>query len=924
MSINQTELYDALQGLTQHVDMRAEFIYGFLKAYGFPKSTITQIRNGSARNVAKIAGDVALKSQLYFHPAQAGESVHEAAERLKTSDIIKTQKIRFVIVTDYKELVAYDLKVDERMETPFTELHQQYSFFLPLGGLEKSYTHCESMADVKAAEKMGRLFDLIRERNQITTAEDVHGLNVFLTRLLFCFFAEDTGIFAKHQFTNAIKSTTREDGEDVAECLGKLFMVLNAPDDSSLRQSTPAHLKVFPYVNGGLFKQQTAIPTFGAKSRRLLLECGTLDWSQINPDIFGSMFQAVIDEQQRSNMGQHYTSVSNIMKVIKPLFLDKLYAELERSQGSEKKLQALLERVARIRVFDPACGSGNFLIIAYKELRGFEMEVFRALNEVSKQRVMFMTGIKLSQFYGIEIDDFAHEIALLSLWLVEHQMHTEFKEAFGWVEPTLPLKASGNVVHANSLQINWQEVCPPRNADNTEPEIYICGNPPFLGKGDRSVAQTENMQCVLGGLKNFKNLDFVACWFYIAAKYIQGTGVECAFVSTNSISQGEQVGILWPAIFAKGISISFAYQTFVWRNGARSNAGVHVVIIGITAVPKNIRLFMEVDGGLRSLDAKNINPYLLDSSCGAVLSRRSSLCEVSAIMDGNNYSKCGGLILTPDEKTELLAIEPNARKWVRKFVGADEFLNSKDRWCIWLPDALPGEIDAMPFVRKRIDSVRVERLLSDKKETREKAALIPHLFPEIRQPRTGQYLIIPRVTSERRTHAPIGYMDSSVITSNQVLMVPKAGLFEFGVLSSAIHMDWMRVVGGRLKSDYRYSASLVYNTFPWPDATDSQRKKVEVLAEDVLMIRENYPDKSLANLYDPDTMPDDLKVAHNALDEAVERLYRSRPFRDTSERLDQLFTRYEMLIEQERQQLAAQAATKKARKPRAAKTATAE
>ncbi|MEG8244852.1 class I SAM-dependent DNA methyltransferase [Pseudomonas paracarnis] len=924
MSINQTQLYDTLQSLIQQTDIKAEFIYGFLDAYGFAKSTITQLRNGGARNVAKIAGDVALKGQLYFHPVQAGENLHEIAERLRDGDAIKTHKIRFVVVTNFEELVAYDLKADERIDTPFTELHQQYSFFLPLAGLEKSYIHSESVADVKAAEKMGRLFDLVRERNQVNTVEEVHALNVFLTRLLFCFFAEDTGIFDKHQFTDAIKSTTREDGEDVAEFLGKLFSVLNDPDDGALRQSMPTHLNSFPYVNGGLFAQKLSTPAFGAKSRRLLLECGTLDWSQINPDIFGSMFQAVIDEEQRSTMGQHYTSVSNIMKVIKPLFLDKLYCELDRSLGNEKKLQALLERVARIKVFDPACGSGNFLIIAYKELRRFEMEVFRALNAVSKQRVMFMTGIQLSQFYGIEIDDFAHEIALLSLWLAEHQMNTEFKAAFGRVEPTLPLKASGNVIHANSLQINWQEVCPPRNSDSTEPEIYICGNPPFLGKGDRSVAQTEDMQYVLGELKNFKNLDFVACWFYIAAKYIHETGIECAFVSTNSITQGEQVGVLWPAIFAKGISINFAYQTFVWKNGARSNAGVHVVIIGISAAPKNPRIFVELEGGLRSLDAKNINPYLLDSSCGSVLSRRSSLCKVSAIMDGNNYSKCGGLILTTEEKAELLASEPNASKWIRKFVGADEFLNSKDRWCIWLPKAMPNEIDAMPFIRKRIDSVRTERLLSEKKETREKAALTPHLFPEIRQPISGQYLLIPRVTSERRLYAPIGYMDSSVITSNQVLMVPKAGLFEFGVLSSAIHMDWMRVVGGRLKSDYRYSASLVYNTFPWPDATDSQRKRIEMLAEEVLMTRENYPDKSLAELYDPDIMPNDLKASHNVLDEAVERLYRSRPFRDASERLEHLFARYEMLIEQEQQQLGALAAAYKPRSPRASKTGAAE
>lgn len=924
MSINQTQLYDTLQSLTQREDAQAEFIYGFLDAYGFAKSTITQVRNGGARNVAKVAGDVALKGQLYFRAIPAGENVHEAAESLKDSDVIKAQKIRFVIVTNFNDLVAYDVKADERMETPFTDLHQQYTFFLPLAGLEKSYTHSESVADVKAAEKMGRLFDLIRERNQISTAEEVHALNVFLTRLLFCFFAEDTGIFAKNQFTDAIKSTTREDGEDLAEFLGKLFAVLNESDNSSLRQSLPKHLSDFPYVNGGLFEKETPIPVFGAKSRRLLLECSTLDWSQINPDIFGSMFQAVIDEDQRGTLGQHYTSVSNIMKVIKPLFLDKLYAELERSRGSEKKLQALLERVSSIKVFDPACGSGNFLIIAYKELRRFEMEVFRALNAVSKQNVIFMTGIQLSQFYGIEIDDFAHEIALLSLWLAEHQMHQEFQVAFGHAEPMLPLKASGNIVHGNSLTTSWESICPRFGENKSPAEVYICGNPPFVGKKDRTSAQSDDLERILGGVKGFKCLDYVSCWFYKAAEFVGGTICECSFVATNSIAQGEQVGVLWPSIKDIGVSISFAYRPFVWKNSAKSNAGVHVVVIGLSSSRKEFKIFDESSGELMESKAKNINPYLLDSDCGPVLSRSAALCDVSMIMDGNNYTKSSGLIMDSSEKDELIRLEPKSAKWIRRFVGADEFLKSKDRWCLWLRDARIEEILDMPLVKDRVDSVRQERLLSDKKETREKASLVPHLFPEIRQPRDGQYLIVPRVTSERRVYAPIGYMDASVITSNQVLMIPEAGLFEFGVLSSETHMDWLRVVGGRLESRYRYSASLVYNTFPWPEVTDAQRREIELLAEDVLMARENYPDKSLANLYDPELMPDDLKAAHKALDAAVEHLYRARPFRDAFERLEHLFARYEKLIEQENQQKAAEAAAKKLRKPRAAKTVTAE
>lgn len=913
MSINQTQLYDSLQALTQQPDAKDEFIYGFLDAYGFAKSTITQIRNGGARNVAKVAGDFALKGQLYFRAVSTDENVHEAAESLKNSDAIKAQKIRFVIVTNFNDLVAYDLKADERMETPFTELHQLYTFFLPLAGLEKSYTHAESVADVKAAEKMGRLFDLIRERNQISTIEQAHALNVFLTRLLFCFFAEDTGIFKKNQFTDAIKSTTREDGEDLAEFLGKLFAVLNEPEKNSLRQSMPKHLSDFPYVNGGLFEKQTQIPVFGAKSRRLLLECSTLDWSQINPDIFGSMFQAVIDEDQRGTLGQHYTSVSNIMKVIKPLFLDKLYTELERSRGSGKKLQSLLERVASIKVFDPACGSGNFLIIAYKELRRFEMEVLRALNEASKQNVIFMTGIKLSQFYGIEIDDFAHEIALLSLWLAEHQMHKEFETVFGYAEPMLPLKTNGHIALGNSLQIDWNNVCP----KSSNEEVYIIGNPPFLGTTGRTAQQNADMKLVFNGFKSLGYLDFVACWVWKGAQYIRDSAAELALVSTNSICQGEQVGTLWPRIFEIGVRIHIAYQSFPWSNNAKENAGVHVAIIGLSASPQKKVIFNRVGDEWHSCEVSNISPYLTPGSDLVIQKLRNPLIDVPPMLFGNKPTDGGYLMFTSSERDELLRKEPAAERWIRRILGADEFIKGKERWCLWLVDATEKDIQAMPEVYRRTQEIAKLRL-----EAGHAAALLraktPHLFMQVSQPTSGHYLLVPSVSSERRSYVPMGIIDSSVISNNRNYIIPGAGLYELGILSSEMHMDWMRAVCGRLESRYAYSAGVVYNTFPWPDTTATQRKHIEILADDILMIREEYPDKSLADLYDPDGMPDDLKVAHKRLDTAVEQLYRPRPFRDASERLEYLFSRYEMLIGRQT------TAAKKTKKIRAPKTAITE
>lgn len=909
MSINQTQLYDALQSLTQQADFKDEFIYGFLDAYGFAKSTITQIRNGAARNVAKAAGDVGLKSQLYFHEIPEGESIHEAAERLKEIDTIKTHKIRFVIVTNFIELVAYDLKTDERMETPFTDLHQQYSFFLPLAGLEKSYTHSESVADVKAAEKMGRLFDLIRELNDISTAEEVHALNVFLTRLLFCFFAEDTGIFAKHQFSDAIRSTTREDGEDVAEFLGKLFELLNAPDADSIRQSVPLHLSKFPYVNGGLFAQKKAIPDFGAKSRRLLLECSTLDWSQINPDIFGSMFQAVIDEDQRGTLGQHYTSVSNIMKVIKPLFLDKLYAELERSRTSEKKLQALLERISSIKVFDPACGSGNFLIIAYKEFRRFEMEVFRALNEASKQRVMFMTGIKLSQFYGIEIDDFAHEIALLSLWLAEHQMNIDFKLAFGECPPSLPLKAGGNISLDNACRISWDMVCEVNGGE----ELYLLGNPPYLGGKRLSAEQSADMDSA--GLKELKQLDYICCWFIKASEYIKNKNASFAFVSTSSISQGEQVHLLWPNIFGNGQEICFAYEPFKWTNNARDKAGVVCTIVGVRNKSDSEKIIFHTDYMKK---VGNISPYLIEGDAQGVVPRSTPLSELPAMCMGSNPVDGKNLILTENEYLDLIRENPEAISYLRRYMGGDDFLRDKKRYCIWISDLQAKGLLEIPFIVNRISACREYRLQAGRDA--QKVAGSPYRFC-YRTHQNKSAIIVPKTTSSQREYLPCGITDGNTVINVDAFAIYDVSPYVLAFVSSKMHNVWLKVTSGRLGEGYRYSTKLTYNTFPLPDFSDEQRREIDSLAEEIILTREEYFDSCIADLYDSEKMPIALRESHQKLDLAIEKLYRSKPFKDDVERLEHLFARYEMLVEQEHQRQEIPTATKK---PRTAKTAATE
>lgn len=491
MVVSQASIIESLEQACANLN-EDEFIFSFLDAYGFPKSTIKRLRNGGdSRNVAG-GGDIGLKKKLYFRAVSAGQDVSAEAEALTSSDVVARNDIRFVIVTDFETLVAFDLKADERLETSLNELGKKYSFFLPLAGYEKAVMYSEHPADLKASEKMGRLFDLIRERNDLTKPEDIHALNVFLTRLLFCFYAEDTGIFDKGQMTSTLQACTKDDGSDVDQFFTDLFTVLNLANDAPERQQMPSHFQAFKYVNGGLFRDDEPVPDFGRKARRILLDCGLLNWSEINPDIFGSMFQAVIDEEQRGNLGQHYTSVSNIMKVIQPLFLDPLYAELEKSRSSEKRLKALLIRLQNLRIFDPACGSGNFLIIAYKELRRLEMEIINALNALGKQSVMYYSGIKLTQFYGIEIDDFACEIATLSLWLAEHQMNMTFRTKFGYAEAALPLRDGGNVVCDNSLRRKWEDVCPPADEHGNPHEVYICGNPPFLGTTERSAEQSDD------------------------------------------------------------------------------------------------------------------------------------------------------------------------------------------------------------------------------------------------------------------------------------------------------------------------------------------------------------------------------------------------------------------------------------------------
>lgn len=887
MAVNQAKIFEHLEQLVEKLE-QDEFIYGFLTAFEFPKSTLSQIRQGGARNVAKEPGHVALKNKLYYQPVADNDDLESAFDQRIADAAVAKNKIRFVLMTNFVRFLAWDTLTQERLDIEFEELPRNYGFFLPLVGLEKAILNSENPADVKAAEKMGKLFDLIKERNDLSKAEDIHALNVFLTRLLFCFFAEDTGIFEKGQFTSAVKSYTVEDGSDLDQFLTDLFAVMNSKPNSKLRLSLPIHLAAFPYVNGGLFASDEPVPELGLKGRRILLECSAMDWSEINPDIFGSMFQAVIDVEQRSRLGQHYTSYSNIMKVIQPLFLEPLRSELEKQRTNTNGLKRLLLRLGKMKVFDPACGSGNFLIVAYKELRLLEMDVIQALLESDPQSI-FMSSIHLDQFYGIEIDDFACEIARLSLWLAEHQLNKQWEEHIGSAPPALPLRSSGKIWSGNSLQKDWQEVCPKKVDD----EVYVIGNPPFLGTVGRSELQRSDMQKVFSNFKTIGGLDFVACWFWKGAQYIQNSHAELALVATNSLCQGEQVATLWPPIFALGLHIHIAYQTFTWANNARDKAAVHVVVIGLSGKSKTRQLYQLVDGNWHSKLVGNISPYLVEGSNIVVEPKSKPIIKnVPQLLFGNKPTDGGHLLMNSHERDKLLEVEPQAARWIKKVLGADEFLNAKERWCLWLADITDAELRAMPHVFNRVQKVAEARRKSPDKGA-QKMAERPHQFRDLNNP--DDYILIPSVSSERRTYIPIGFYDANVISTNANYIIPNGTLYEFSILTSLIHNDWMRLVAGRLKSDYRYSAKVVYNSFPWPDVTDAQRKSLIDLAKSVLLIRENYPESTLAELYDPLKMPTDLLEAHQALDKFVDRLYRDKPFKDATERLSCLLQRYESL-----------------------------
>lgn len=885
--LNLRAVEDRVAPLGGHESYDRGFIFDLLLAYGKPKGNVTRLRKGSLNVAADPDHEVAQKNVVYFRET-TGDPLRDV-EELRTSPHVVRYNPRFVIATDYSELLAVDMKTSENLMIPIRDIDKHFTFFLPWAGMEKAQYVAEAHADVKAAERMGKLFDELLKTNPdlLDLPYGRQALNVFFTRLLFCFFAEDTGIFTENQFTNAVGSHTQGDGSDVDDFLSEVFTALDIADP----QDKPTHLAAFPYVNGRLFtvREKDVVPKFTKRARDLLIELGTLMWQEINPDIFGSMFQAIVTPGKRSDLGQHYTSVPNILKTIEPLFLDGLKEEFDAGFDSVKKLEALLDRISAVKVFDPACGSGNFLVIAYKELRRLEHAILERLAELTpKHQVLFAESkISIENFYGIEIDDFAVEIAILSMWIAKHQMNAEFKEKFGVSIPLIPLKETGRIQPGNSITIDWDSVCPNNRID----EIYVLGNPPYLGSRNQSAEQKQDLATVTS---KYKSLDYVSAWLIKGSGYIRDTAAKLSFVTTNSITQGEQVGLLWPQVLAQDLEIGFAYTSFKWSNHAKKSAGVTCVVLGIRNISSDPKYIFTDE--IR-VDAKRINPYLADGPDIWISRRSAPLSELPKLGFGSMPNDGGNLILTDSEKDDLLATAPQLSPYLRGFSGSDEFIKGKTRWCLVIPDDAVSEASKIPAIKRRLDGVRAHREKSTEKSTNAKAATPNHFYFWAHQ--DTESVIVPATSSERREYIPIGYLDKNVVISNSANAAYDVKPWVFALLTSKSHMVWLRSIGGKMKTDYRYSGTIVYNNFPIPPLSNEMREELTVAALRVLDVREYHCEKTLAELYDPDEMPNDLRAAHAEVDLLVDSLYSKRKHETDEERLSDLFAMYEKMVTEE-------------------------
>jgi hypothetical protein len=829
--------------------------------------------------------DLLWKGTILIEMKSRGKNLDKAYQQAidYTHGLKQHELPKYILVSDFENFRLYDLEEDKHIEFKLNDLVNNVQHFGYILGYQKKVYKEQDPANIKAAELMGKLHDRLEEIGYTG-----HPLEVYLVRILFLLFSEDTTIFNKQQFQEYLEQRTAEDGSDLASKLQELFQVLNTPKENRFK-NLDEQLADFPYVNGKLFEENLPTASFDTKMRQALLDCCYIDWSKISPAIFGSMFQSVMNPKERRNLGAHYTSETNILKLIKPLFLDDLWKEFESIKDNKNKLPEFHKKLSTLKFLDPACGCGNFLVITYRELRLLELEILRASNKTG-QRVFDVREIiwlDVDMTCGIEYEEFPARIAEVAMWLIDHQMNMQISNEFGQYFVRLPLKKAAKIIHADALETDWQNVVSKNEL------THIIGNPPFIGSNIMKQNQRNQIVKEFDNVAGGGTLDYVTGWYIKASKFIQDTKIKVAFVSTNSIVQGEQTNLLWGLLQNKyGIKIHFAHRTFKWNNEAKGNAAVYCVIVGFANYDTNNKSIFEyedIKGEAHEIKAKNINAYLIDAKDILVEKKTKPICNVPGIMKGNYYAKSEGLIIEEEDLNYLVTNEPNAKKWIKLLIGADEFINNRKRYCLWLVDCPPDELRKMPLVMERVNRVREDRLKSTDKGMQN---LAPTRFRETNNPE--KCLVIPVVSSESRNYIPMGFIDKKTISTNANLIMPDANLYHFGVLMSTIHMAWVKSVCGRLESRFRYSKDIVYNNYPWPEnPNEKQIKAIETASQKVLDARLEFPKSSLSDLYDPLTMPPVLIKAHNELDKAVDLAYRPQAFTSEANRMVFLFELYE-------------------------------
>lgn len=911
--MNAVEIEQAITDLAELPFDSAEFPYAFLESFGNKETTLRRLRAG-ASNKSDLGG-VLQTNNIHIVVSEPG-AVTETLAALKVSPGTARAKAKFILATDGADFEAEYLPSGETIACAFKDFPDHFGFFLPLAGITTVRQISENAFDIRATSRLNRLYvELLRDNPDWGKAERRHDMNHFMARLVFCFFAEDTGIFSGHaRFTETVAQMGSKDSSNTHEVISALFLTMNTEQGQRGVVETPRWADVFPYVNGGLFSGNTDVPHFSKIARSYLLHVGGLDWTKINPDIFGSMIQAVAEDEERGALGMHYTSVPNILKVLNPLFLDDLKAKLEEASDNSRTLLNLRKRIAKIRVFDPACGSGNFLVIAYKEMRAIEAEINRRRSESDRA-----SEIPLTNFRGIELRDFPAEIARLALIIAGYQCDVLHRGQKLALAEFLPLRDENWITCGNALRLDWLSVCPPTGTgvklqaddlfgtpldqpeidfENVGGETYICGNPPYLGSTWQSPEQKSELQSIFEGrTKNWRSLDYVAGWFMKAADYGTHTSTGSAFVATNSICQGQQVAILWPLIFETGHQIAFAHTSFKWANLASHNAGVTVNIVGIATRPGRARRLFSVayDGGAVVTDAEYINAYLVAGEDRIVEKSTRPLTGVSEMTFGSKPVDGGNLLLSAEDVSQLGLTDEDYARFIRPIFGSDEFIGGKARFCIWIDDADVERALKNPNLADRLRKVRAMRLDSTKVAT-QRGARWPHRFDERRQSGDESVIAVAAISSENREYIPCGLLPVGTIISNKCYALFDAPLWNMALVASRLHWVWVSTVCVRLEMRLSYSNTLGWNTFPVPTLTEKNKTDLTRCAEDILLAREHHFPATIADLYDPEAMPADLRAAHDRNDEVLERIYIGRRFKNDTERLEKLFDLYTQMI----------------------------